>query len=224
MRPRRDRDGEIVAPIRAEIQIGVFAPDGNGAHGAFNRLEAADMALCLIGMANLVEGVPPDSALRLPGLSPDRQHLRDLGTVVPETVYPRHTAPQDFTLDPGSRFVMQVRQLSVVAIDPSDAVGQGHGLVQGEREQCRFRLIGQRPGLEIPASERELRRLDTHEADFAPVMQDQRIAIDDFDDFAASGRRQLICRRRQSQDQDKDDKERVETMHLLPFAIGDGAV
>ena len=133
-----------------------------------------------------VERVTPNAAPRRARATFDRQHFGDHGAIVLEAVDAGHSAPQDLALNPGFRFVMQMRELPVIAVDPSAAVGQRNGLVQGERQEGGFRLVRQGPDRKVLAAEREFRRLNSDEPHLAPVFEDERIAVDDFNDLAAA--------------------------------------
>ncbi len=74
-----------------------------------------------------------------------------------------------------------MRQQPAVAVPRRRARRDRELAAERQFGQRRLGLLGQRPGLEALAAERQLRRLDADQPDLAAVAQEQGVAVDDLD-------------------------------------------
>ena len=117
-----DGNREIGSPVCTEIHIGSLSHRCNGVDGSFHDLESGGIAGKLSSVAGVIKGMPPDTPAGGARFSFENEHFGNIRPIVSETVYPRHSPPQQFPLQPEAVGIMQVRQQAVVTVDASAAI------------------------------------------------------------------------------------------------------
>ena len=123
----------------------------------------------------------PDAELGAAGAAFLRQHLADQAAIVTKAINPRHARRQQFALQPEPIGAQQMRQRATVAVGFAAAIIERQGFAERQRLKRLFGFLGERPGFEAGAPERQLGRLDADQAHFRAVFEEQRIAVDHFD-------------------------------------------
>ena len=173
-------------------------------------------------IADRVEGIGPDAARSLSGVALGGQQFGRTGPIVAERVDPRQTEPQHFMLQPDLPAIgigdKEMGEDAAMPVRAAAAMAQRDACAARQIGEGGARNLGQRPGFETGASERQLRRLDAGEANLPAIVEHKRVAIDDLDRARLCTRLQFasrLCRR-------QDEQQGTEKRGGEPEAAADG--
>ena len=179
---RPDGDGEVLAPVVAEVEVAAPPYDRRRLDPPLDQLEAMESAVGLVRSAHPIARLRPDAETRGTRTMFDDKHLGDRRTVVDQAVDPRESGREQRTLNPGS--VVTPHQMR-----PQPAVTVPRNAARCQADPAALNQTGER----LPCCLREqlhagggvagnvLRRLDAGEAHPLPVFEQDRDAVDDLD-------------------------------------------
>jgi hypothetical protein len=117
-RSSRNDHREVGTPVFAEVEIPAIAPARRVDDPAFDQLEAAGGAPCLVGGAHPESRIPPQTRARRAGLVLDGEHVGGERSRIGRHVNTRESSPEQLTLYPEAVVAPDLRQQTSVPIPP----------------------------------------------------------------------------------------------------------
>ena len=176
---RPDGDGEVLAPVVAEVEVAAPPHHRCRLHPPLDQLEAMERLVGFTHGPHAIAWPRPDAASLGAGAAFDGEHLGDRRMVVDQAVHPREARGKQRALNPGSVVAPhQVSTQAAVAVSRDIACRQPNPAALHQIDESLSCLLRERLHAGGSVAARALRRLDACEAHRLTVLEQDRAAVD----------------------------------------------